>query len=173
MVKKYVIVVLCMTSVIIPSTEKALGEAGVNRQKSEDKTLSENEVALVSYEYTEVDDLYEQIEITVSSSAYRTNAYELNLKYDPKKHQAVSIVPSEEMCEYRFLISRTINPNEGTIYIACGSILPPNQNDDMRLATVYFRKINESKPELNLIKEKSALYKHDGLGTRVQLADRV
>ena len=119
--------------------------------------------------YAVIDDQTESYEISIAPVDYRINAYELQVSYDPKQFEAITVLPEAAACEQRFLIDRTIDATAGTVYIACGTITPPAVGIAMPLASVIFRRSEQGPPLIAIDPIVSAIYRHDGAGTRIPI----
>lgn len=112
----------------------------------------------------------ESYTVSIDPVSYKVNAYELQISYDPTRHEVLSVVPASSACEDRFVISRKIDQQAGTIYLACGTITPPPVGQPVPLASIVFkRSATETLPLIAVDTTSSAVYQHDGQGTRVPI----
>jgi len=116
-----------------------------------------------------IDARTEAYQISVAPVLYKMNAFEVALQYDPKLYQAISVLPESTTCETRLTIAQSIDVDAGRVYLACGSIVPSTVGEVIPLLSVVFERPDSGKSVFQIDEIHSALYRHDGFGTRVQI----
>ncbi len=93
------------------------------------------------------------------------NAVEFEIQYDPELLLVTEIIPHTTLCEERFIISKTINQENGTLFFQCGTIAPFSGTTGI-IATINATPLTVDTPALQFGTTTHVLA-HDGFGTDV------
>ncbi len=112
------------------------------------------------------------INVMVENKKTPLNVYHVFLYFNPQAISVTEVTLHENLCDPRFVITKTIDNATGVIELACGSALPFEASQAEPVISLSYVPRDESVSKDVRLGVESEFYIHDGKGTKAKYNTR-